>query len=98
MTETNANGYIFVYQDWNILKNTIDTNSEERLDICPKHLLQFSQMMQDARIEKKMSIHDLSNRTGISIKQLTLYETGSEQPSVQDRNTIFENLNIKSAP
>lgn len=76
--------YEFVYQEFDMLReHTSQPTLHEKPDnvvISQTRVASFPIRMQEARIRKRITVHDLSLKCGIPIKDITSYESGAEVP------------------
>lgn len=89
--------HIFVYQEWDWMRERPNP-VEERLEraqtdaVAPANPL--SSKLQKARIEHRMSIHDLAQAVNLPVRRLTLYENGTEVPSGDAYGRLKQALNL----
>ena len=89
--------YRFVYQEWDIMRER-HAPPGERLEKLPtSRQCSFSMKLQEARIQRRLTIQDLSTKSGIPPKTLSLYENGTEIPSSETIALISAALDINVA-
>ena len=90
--------YMFVFQEWDILRANIDTADDrvEKTTCTPTVRGQsYSAQIQEARIRKRLTISELAKRIGVMPRTMSMYENGSEMPSVNMIEKINELLEIE---
>ena len=89
--------YIFVYQEWDIMRER-PSLPEEKLEKLPpvslRHMT-FAMRLQEARIKHRLTIQELASRCDLNVSTITLFENGSEVPSPEVANKINEVLSIE---
>lgn len=77
--------YQFVYQEFDMLReynnNPTIHEKPEKVVMSQSRVASFPIRMQEARIRKRITVHDLSLKCGIPIKEITSYESGAEVPN-----------------
>ena len=77
--------YEFVYQEFDMLREHTSHptvhEKPENVVISQTRVASFPIRMQEARIRKRITVHDLSLKSGIPIKNITSYESGAEVPT-----------------
>ena len=83
------NDYIFVYQEWDVLREKYRL-PEERLEKTPtpSKVVSVGGRIQEVRIHNRLSIPDLAKRLGIEPRILSAFENGSEIPTQETMRAI----------
>tara|TARA_B100000482_G_scaffold137954_1_gene101149 strand:- start:1019 stop:1294 length:276 start_codon:yes stop_codon:yes gene_type:complete len=87
--------YIFVYQEWDILKeqNKDCEMKVEKLLNTSNHRPPFGFQLQEARIRKRLTTVDVANAANVTAKMISMFENGIEIPNqymTQLLNNILE--------
>ena len=88
---------MFVYQEWDVLKER-STQPEERLEKVsqvPTRTQSFSAVLQEARLKRRQTLHDLAENVGVSVRTMSMYENGTEMPSKEILERIQTELGIE---
>ena len=89
----------FVYQDWDILKDTSKETEEwtkpDKKTYSTSIPVRISQQLQEARIRKRLTVIDVAKLVGVTPQSVSLYENGSEAPSDPIKRKLFEVLQIE---
>lgn len=88
--------HVFVYQEWDIMREvkTQEEKLEKATTIVPRTNM-FSLQLQEARIRQRMTVSQLAEKCGMSSRQMSLYENGSENPTPEIYAVINELLKME---
>lgn len=95
--------YVRVYQTWNLLKcvkqpdNVSETDSSTRCPTRPPVQQELRHIVQMARVERLLSIQDLSEKIKCSSETLSAFERGDEVLSEDMLKSLKMVLNIDSS-
>lgn len=76
--------YLNVYQEWDILKEHAkkdEDNKIQRRYTKTNDRPSFGFMLQQARIQKRLTTTDVANHVNITPKMISLYENDTETPN-----------------
>lgn len=90
--------YFRVNQKWSIIRPRVTT---ETMD-APKttsdiHHDCFALCLQHARIRNRVSIHELSQRAGVTPSAISAFERGDDEPDAQTAKTLMQALSSEHA-
>lgn len=94
--------YQFIYQEFDIVREqlaaplgmTQSGGAEKVMIVTPTQEASFAIRMQEARINKRMTVHHLAEQCALSTKDIINYETSAEMPSVVEMKKIEAVLNM----
>ena len=74
--------HVFVYQEWDLMRERALVPEEklEKTAVMPVRANAFSVQLQEARIKQRMTLMDLAEKCGVSSRQMSLFENGTENP------------------
>jgi ribosome-binding protein aMBF1 (putative translation factor) len=105
MDSTPDHEYQFIYQEFDIVREQLAAapgktttehsgGAEKVMIVTPTQEASFAIRMQEARINKRMTVHHLAEQCALSTKDIINYETGAEVPSVVEVKKIEAVLNM----
>jgi DNA-binding XRE family transcriptional regulator len=88
--------YVHVYQEWDILREQIKEPEQktERILNMNSSRPSFGFLLQESRIRKRMTTIDVANAIGVNAKTVSMFENGSEIPTVSMTDTLKKILDI----
>ena len=89
--------YMFVYQEWEVMKERV-IPSEERLEKTMPVVTRsaaFSVRLQEARIAQRITVADLAEKVGCTSRSMAFYENGTEMPPPAIHKNICQVLKMQ---
>ena len=93
-----SDGYMFVFQEWDIMRASNDVTDDrvEKTSCTPTVRGQtYNSQIQEARIRKRLTISELAKRVNVTPRSMSMFENGSEMPSIDIVHKINEILSIE---
>ena len=89
--------HVFVYQEWDIMRERQQMPEErlEKISTAPLRQNTFAIKLQEARIKQRLTLADLATKCGIASRPMSLYENGTETPPPEIYKRIVELLGIE---
>ena len=89
--------HVFVFQEWDMMRERAPTHDEklEKTTNMPIRTNAFSIQLQEARIKRRMTVMDLAERCGVTSRQMSVYENGTETPPPEVYTRIVDVLGLE---
>ena len=82
--------HVFVFQEWDILREQKKEfeHRVEKFNTTDMSRPSFGIQLQEARIRKRLTTTEIANILQISAKSVSMFENGSEIPSVETASIL----------
>ena len=87
--------FVPVYQEWDVLRPMTREERSENVVSSDPPPLRFGYKIQEGRIKKRLTVHQLARLVGVDPKTISLLENGTDSPSPEMVSLLKKHIPIE---